>query len=344
MSKFRSLAFMRLENRSWNSVGMACLGLASLLVLSGCAAVQVKLGMKVYLAKIPVASIEASQPKGPGIGPGQKSPLVVEVTQPDGKVLQTEGAGHGKVMWQDLVVTPTVVAVNKKGVLTLAKDPRKSDGTHPLVSITVPSHPDIHTELEIPLRYDYAFVSNFSGASGSDGMNGSDGSAGMNGSSGSMDPNNPSAGGDGTSGGNGSDGQDGGPGGDAPPVQIQVTLRPGSHPLLQASVIAAGHHRYYLVDPQGGSLTVKADGGPGGSGGKGGRGGQGGSGGMGTPSGNSGSNGSDGRNGSDGSPGRGGSITVTYDPQVKPYLTVIHLSSRNGPKPVLLEAPVAPLW
>lgn len=344
MSKFKALAFMRLGNRRWKSAGMACLVVAALLALSGCAAVQVKLGMKVYLEKIPVASIEASQPKDPGIGPGQKSPLVVEVTQPDGKVLQTEGAGKGKVMWRDLVVTPTVVAVNKKGVLTLAKDPRKSDGTHPQVSITVPSHPDVHTELEIPLRYDYAFVSNFSGTGGTDGMNGSDGSAGMSGSSGSMDPDNPSAGGDGTNGGDGSDGKDGSNGGDAPPVQVQVTLRPGSHPLLQASVVAAGHHRYYLVDPQGGSLTVKADGGSGGSGGKGGRGGQGGSGGMGSPSGNSGSNGSDGRNGSDGSPGRGGSITVTYDPQVKSYLTEIHLSSQNGPKPVLQEAPLAPLW
>jgi hypothetical protein len=65
---------------------------------------------------------------------------------------------------------------------------------------------------------------------------------------------------------------------------------------------------------------------------------------MGSPSGNSGSNGSDGRNGSDGSAGRGGRITLTYDPQVKPYLAAIHLSSQNGPKPIFQEAPVAPLW
>ncbi len=70
----------------------------------------------------------------------------------------------------------------------------------------------------------------------------------------------------------------------------------------------------------------------------------GGSGGIGTPNGSSGSSGSDGRNGSDGPPGRGGLITVTYDPQVKPYLAAIHLSSQNGPKPVMQEAPVAPLW
>jgi hypothetical protein len=323
---------------------MACVGAASLLALSGCAAVQVKLGMKVYLAKTPITSIDVSQPKGPGIGPGQSSPLVVEVTQPDGKILQTEGAGKGKVLWQDLVVTPTVVTVNKKGVLSLPKDPRKSEGELPHITITVPSHPELRAELDIPLRYDYNFVSNFSGSAGSSGLNGTDGSSGTSGSPGSMDPNNPSPGGNGTNGGDGSNGQDGNAGGDAPPVQIQVTLLPGSHPLLQASVSAANHKRLYLVDPQGGSLTVKADGGSGGSGGRGGRGGQGGSGGMGSPSGNSGSNGSDGRNGSDGSAGRGGRITLTYDPQVKPYLAAIHLSSQNGPKPIFQEAPVAPLW
>ena len=110
------------------------------------------------------------------------------------------------------------------------------------------------------------------------------------------------------------------------------------------SVTAAGKQKLYLVDPQGGSLTVKADGGPGGSGGRGGRGGAGGSGGMGSPSGSSGMSGSDGRSGFDGSPGRGGSITVTYDPQVKPYLTTIGLSNKGGPPPVFKEAPVAALW
>jgi len=65
---------------------------------------------------------------------------------------------------------------------------------------------------------------------------------------------------------------------------------------------------------------------------------------MGSPSGSSGSSGSDGRNGFDGSPGRGGSITVTYDPQVKPLLATIRLSNLGGPKPVFNEAPVAPLW
>jgi hypothetical protein len=323
----------------------ACLGLSSLLALTGCAAVQVHLGMKIYLAKTPIASIEAAQAKAPGIGPGEKSSLIVTVTQPDGKILQTEGAGHGKVLWKDLQVTATVVAFNQKGGLSLPRDPRISDGKIGHVTITVPSHPDIHAaELDIPLRYNYKFSANFSGSPGSSGMNGTDGTDGISGSPGSIDPNNPSPGGDGSNGTDGSNGSDGGPGGDAPPVQVLVALRSGTHPLLQMAVTATGHRKLYLVDPRGGTLTVKADGGQGGSGGKGGRGGRGGSGGSGTPNGNSGSDGSDGHDGSDGLSGRGGSITVTYDPQAKPYLAAIHLSNQGGPKPVFTEAPVAPLW
>ena len=276
---------------------------------------QVGLGMKVYLDKTPIVSMQAKLPGGPGIAPGEKSPLVVALTGPDGKVLVTEGEGGGKVLWKDLKITASIVDANPKGIVSLPRDPRTSEGKVPHITITVPSHPDLRAELDIPVRYDYKFVANFSGSAGSSGMSGSDGSNGTSGSSGSMDPNNPSAGGNGSNGGNGSDGQDGGRGGDAPPVQVRVALRPGSHPLLQVSVAAAGRQMLYLVDPQGGSLTVKADGGSGGSGGRGGRGGQGGSGGMGTPSGSSGNNGSDGRSGWDGPPGKGGSITVTYDPQ-----------------------------
>jgi hypothetical protein len=270
VSRFKSLVALRISENA------ACLGLASVLALCGCSAVQVKLGMRVSLAKTPIASIEASLPKDPGIAPGEKSPLVVTVTGPDGKVLVTEGKGKGKVLWKDLTVTATVVTANKKGVLSLPRDPRVSDGKMGHVAITVPSHPEIHTELDIPLRYDYKFVSNFSGSSGSNGTNGSDGTDGLSGSSGSMDPNNPSPGGNGSNGTNGSDGSDGGSGGDCPPVQVRVTLRtrspsspansgsPASHPLLQIGVSSAGHkERFYLVDPQGGSLTVNADGGPG---------------------------------------------------------------------------------
>lgn len=321
-----------------------CLCVASLLALSGCTAVKVKLGLRIYLDQTPVASMQASLPKGPAIAPGEKSPLVVQFTQPDGKVLVTEGQGKGKVLWNDIAVTPTVVTADQKGSVSLPHDPRVSDGKVAHVTITVPSHADLRAEIDIPITYDYNFVSNFPGSAGSDGSNGSDGMDGLSGSMGSNDPNNPSPGGNGSNGTDGSNGQDGGKGGDAPPVEIRVTLRSGAHPLLQVSVTAAGKHRLYLVDPQGGALVVHADGGAGGTGGRGGRGGRGGSGGSGSPSGNNGSDGASGLNGFDGSPGKGGSITVTYDPQAKPFLTAIRLSNQGGPAPAFKEEPVAPLW
>jgi hypothetical protein len=82
---------------------------ASLLTLCGCSTIEVKLGSRVALAKTPVVSIEASQYKNSGIGPGKKSSLIVDVTDSTGTVLVTEGKGKGKVLWKDLTVTPTVV-------------------------------------------------------------------------------------------------------------------------------------------------------------------------------------------------------------------------------------------
>jgi hypothetical protein len=314
------------------------------IILTGCASMQVHLGMKVYLEKTPLQSMKVSLAKDSAIGPGQKLPLVVTFIQPDGKTLLTEGAGHGKAMWKDLQIAASVVTANPKGIISLPRDPRISDGKVPHVTVTVPSHPGLQADLDIPITYDEKYVANFSGALGMSGMNGMDGTDGISGSMGSTDPNNPSPGGNGTNGSDGSNGGDGEPGGDAPPVQVRISFRSGTHPLLQIGVSAKGQRKFYLVDPQGGSLTVKADGGPGGSGGRGGRGGRGGSGGTGTPNGQDGTSGSDGRSGSDGPQGRGGKITVTYDPQAKPYLASIHLSAGNGPAPAFEEAAVGPLW
>jgi hypothetical protein len=329
-------------SKFWSLVVLVVLSTASM-AMSGCAALQVKMGSKIYLSKIPVTAISVEQANLPGIGPGEKSPLVVKLTQPNGTILQTEGAGKGKVLWQDLAVSATIVTF-KKGTLSLPADPRLSDGKQPHIIVTVPSHPGLSAELDVPLRYDYKFTASFSGSSGFSGTNGSDGSSGMSGSTGSLDPNHPSAGGNGTDGGNGSDGSRGSDGSDGPPVQVFVTLRPGNYPLLQVSVTAEDHERFFMVDPQGGTLKISSDGGSGGSGGKGGRGGRGGSGGIGSPNGSSGRDGLDGHDGSSGSSGRGGSIKVIYDPQVEPYLSTIKLSNPGGPKPVFEEAPVAPLW
>ena len=339
MSRVRSLVVS-------NATKMAAsLGLVFLLTLCGCSKIQVGLGLRTSLAKVPVTSMEANLPKDPGVAPGEKSPLVVTFAASDGKTYVTEGKGKGKILWKDLTITATVVSINKNGIVSLDRDPRISENKIGHLAITIPSHPGVTTELDIPVRYDYPFVSNFSGTVGSSGSNGSDGIDGTGGMAGSLDPDNPSPGGNGTNGSNGTDGQDGGPGSEGPPVQIRVALRSGTHPLLQVGVTAPGHkQRLYLVDPQGGSLTVKSNGGPGGSGGQGGHGGRGGSGGIGSPNGQNGSDGSNGRDGNAGSPGRDGSITVTYDPQAKPFLTAIHLPDKNGPPPVFTEASVASLW
>jgi len=323
----------------------ASFSLLPLLALIGCSTIQVKLGMKVTLTKTPVASIEASLPKDPGIAPGEKSPLVVAVTEPDGTILLTQGKGKGKVLWSELTVAPSVVTVNKKGVLSLAPDPRVSDGKTGHVTITVPSHPGIQTQLDIPLHYDYPFVSSYSGNSGNNGLNGTDGVSGIPGTPGNLDPDNPSAGGNGGNGTNGTDGSNGGDGDNGPPLAVYVALRAGAHPLLQVGITTPGHkERFYLVDPQGGSLTINDLGGAGGQGGKGGHGGAGGSGGVGIPSGSSGSNGTDGQDGRSGSDGAGGPITVSCDPAAAPYLAAIHFSNPGGPKPSISQAPVPPLW
>jgi hypothetical protein len=324
----------------------AFLGLAALLVLTGCSTVEVWFGYRIRLEKTPMASMQASIPKGPGLVPGERTGMIVTMVGKDGQAYATEGKGKGKVLWEDLTVTSSIVTVDGKGRISLPADPRLSDGKVGHVVITAPSQPELRAELDIPPRYDASFTSNFRGGAGLSGMDGSAGMDGMSGGMGSFDPNNPSPGGNGTSGSNGSDGSDGWPGQDGPPVVVRVALKPGPRPLLMASCAGGGREEFFLVDPQGGHLTVRSAGGPGGTGGRGGRGGRGGMGGSGIPGGNSGSDGQSGRDGMDGRPGRDGHITVIYDPAVKPYLAAILPKGMVLGQPGLdfREAPVPPLW
>jgi hypothetical protein len=327
-----------------SSILAARVASAALFVLAGCASVQVRPVTPGQLGTIPITSIRASLRDRSDIAPGEKAPLALEITLPDGAILTTEGSGGKKILWKDLLVTASVVAVDSKGVASLPADPRISDGKLPHVSIAIPSHPGVRADLDIPVHYDRAFALSFSGKDGFKGADGRDGLDGLGGTMGSIDPEHPSAGGDGGDGGNGTDGGNGENGADGPPLQLRVAFRSGSHPLLQVSVSSGGANNLFLVDPQGGSLTLTSKGGDGGLRGSGGRGGSGGSGGIGSPNGRSGRNGLSGLSGFNGSPGSGGSITVTYDPSSKPYLGAIRLSNFGGPGPVFKEAPVAPLW
>ena len=326
-----------------------CLLILGIAALSGCSAIEVGLGLRMRLDKVPVTAVSATLSPDPGLSPGKSGRLIITATTGDAKQFVTVGAGHGNVLFDSFTFTATTVTVSKKGVVALPADPRVSEGTVPHVLISVVGHPEVTTDLSIPVRYDAAFVANFAGKQGFAGISGTDGLAGGSGMDGSSDPSNPSAGGRGGDGGNGGDGRDGDPGQPGEAVHVWMTLQGGDHPLLQVRAASKTHTQLFLIDPNGGSLTVNASGGAGGAGGAGGRGGQGGSGGNGFPPGFSGQNGLDGSNGHPGADGAAGTILVSVDAQAQPYLNKLQLINKSGggaagPKPEIRVETVAPLW
>ncbi|GLH72801.1 hypothetical protein GETHLI_13030 [Geothrix limicola] len=310
-----------------------------------------QLKVQIWLADLAISGIQAVLPEGPSLLPGGSLPLVIAATQASGPALATEGRGGGKVGWDNFTFQTEVVAVDAYGIVSLPEDPRVSDGVLPHLHASVVDRSDLAADLDIPVRYDGAFLCDVSGAAGAQGSSGSDGYSGFSGSMGSCDPDNPQAGGNGTDGGSGGSGGDGGPGAPGPDVQAWVCLHPGAVPRLEVKVATQSQVRYFLVDPHGGSLLLKGDGGAGGPGGNGGRGGAGGSGGYGCPNGSDGMSGSDGPGGSSGVGGPGGSITVWVDPAASPFLSTLHFSNKgglpygqDGPPPVIHVTPVEPLW
>jgi hypothetical protein len=323
--------------------------LPAVLALGGCGSIEVALGLRTRLDKLPVTAVVASLSPGPALAPGHSATLVITATTSDDKSLVTVGPGKGKVLFDSFTFDGTTVSVSAKGVVSLPADPRLSEGTLPHVRVAVVGHPDVIADLDVPVRYDVPYVAAFAGRAGFDGQNGSDGLSGMGGTPGSIDPNNPSAGGNGTDGGNGGDGRDGDNGQPGPAVTVLVALKAGDRPLLQARVASEGKEQFFLIDPTGGSLSVSSNGGHGGAGGRGGSGGMGGSGGSGTPSGSSGRNGFSGLDGHSGMGGRAGVISASVDPAAAPYLDRLHFSNKSGDgapgkAPDVRIEPVSALW
>jgi hypothetical protein len=359
-----STEMKRVEQLASRWLGGALMAWA-LTAICGCSALAVRLGLRVSLADLPVTAVSASlHSKRDGstvsaLGPGRSAQLVIVATTQDGKQYATVGVGKGKVAFDNYTITATVVQVSQSGKVSLPADPRASEGQMGHIRIAPVAHPDVITELDVPVRYDIAFVANFSGAAGANGFDGTaglDGSRGADASPGMLDPTTGligtqgpgGRGSDGGNGGDGSNGQDGSPG---IPLQIWVRLESADtdRPLLQVKVAAGGRQSLYLVDPHGGSLKVVDDGGAGGRGGSGGRGGRGGSGGAGFPSGLSGLDGRPGGDGRPGNAGAGGTITVSVDPAAQSLLGCIAWSNRDGngapgPAPVIQVEPVAALW
>jgi len=352
---------MHSHGRIWQSV-LAILPLA-LFICAGCSNLAVFLGLRTRLDKLPVTSISATLVNKGGVqpvtalAPGQAAQLIVVANTSDGKHFVTAGAGHGKVLFDSFVFSPTLVQIDAKGKVSLPADPRISEGKIATLHLGTVGHPDVVTDLSIAVRYDVPFVANFSGAAGPagfDGMNGSDGLAGSDGTPGPPDPTTgaPGPAGPGGRGGDGGNGEDGGNGGDGAPgaaVHVWMRLESASGPLLQAKVSGKGRDLYYLIDPSGGTLKVTADGGAAGAGGSGGRAGRGGPGGSGNPSGFNGLDGHAGFDGRPGQPGAAGTITVSLDPTAEPYDALLVLSNHNGaekpgPAPTTVIEPVPPLW
>ncbi|MFT3868345.1 MAG: hypothetical protein QM715_07595 [Nibricoccus sp.] len=337
--------FTSLRFRRQGLTAMALLPCATVVLLaaSGCTSLKVMTGQRIRLSETQVYPPLTAGLSQVGICPGGYAYMIATLKGPNGETLRTEGAGRGKILWEDLRVASSGVDATDDGRIHLSSDPRVSDGQTPHVVVTVQNRPELRAEFDVPIFYNTKFAANFSGHPGFSGRDGCNGADGTNGQPGSSDPQHPSPGGNGSNGTNGTDGENGEPGGDAASVIVKVTLKPG-YPLLQIVVSGGGVDRYFLVDPQGGSLTVYADGGSGGAGGRGGRGGTGGLGGAGRPNGRNGMNGTNGRDGFSAPAGNGGAITVIYDPSAQPYLGTILLSSRNGPAPVFQQESLGPLW
>jgi hypothetical protein len=349
----------QLGNR-WVCAAMLALVLVS---TTGCSAIALRLGLRVRLDSVPVTAVSASlvnKRGGSGVsalGPGQSAQLVVVASTQDGKQFAAVGAGHGKVALDNYTIEAAVVQVSKGGTVSLSSDPRLSEGKMGHLRITPTAHPEVVAELDISVRYDVAFAANFSGsdgASGIDGTNGLDGSSGTDGTPAMVDPTTGALGtqgpgGRGSDGGNGGDGGNGQDGAQGVAVHIWMRRESSTKPLLQIKVSSGARQSLYIVDPDGGSLRVMANGGTGGRGGAGGRGGRGGSGGSGFPTGFSGLDGRPGWDGHAGADGAGGTITVSVDPEAQPFMNCVSWSNRSGggapgPAPTITVEPVPALW
>src|SRR3569833_785085 len=342
-------------------IGVAVLAV-TILADCGCSTLAVRLGLRVRLDTVPVTSLSASlvssrdESKVLALGPGQSARLVIVATTAAGKQFVTSGAGRGKVAFDNYRIEASIVQVSKRGKVSLSSDPRVSDGKVGHVRISPAAYPDVVTQIDVPARYDLAFVADFSGSSGSNGLDGTDGFDGMSGPDGlpgavdpatgvvgSPGPRSPSTNNRNRS--NESNGGDGSPGED---VHAWIRLEPGPKPLLQIKVSSSSRREaFYLVDLSGGSFRIVSNGGSGGHGGHGGRAGRGGSGGIGSPNGTSGTVGIPGSDGLAGCDGLAGSIILSVDPDAQQYMKCISWLNRGRAGPGIERTtiePVAELW
>ena len=259
-----------------------------------------------------VRVVDASE--GLSLCPGIPTPLVVRAKQTNGRVRSTDGRGREGIGWGELVVR--LDGRNfEDGAIALPADPRESMGKQYTLEIFLKDRPEVAFHSTVVPRYNCAFVADFSGRPGE-----------VAESSGFL----VRYGGDGAPGGHGDHGG-------SATAYVTTTECPDGRTCLSARVTGSLNqgtqgHAFFLIDPEGGSLTVDVRGGAGGAGERGEEGEPGddgeehsdGSTGRGQDGGGGG-NGGDGGDGGD-----GGSAVVLLDPSAAPYRDRVSVDSRGG--------------
>lgn len=152
----------------------------------------------------------------------------------------------------------------KKGKFTIEPDFTKIENHRAALITHSLRNNEVSDTFNVVMDYKHAYHLSFKGFNGSDGFDGRNGSAGVLGYDGE----------------NGDYGQDGEPGFNGPDVGVWADLYFDSLMnnylvYVYAENLQTGEEFKYLLNPEGGSLTVTTEGGNGGSGGDGGRGGDG---------------------------------------------------------------------
>ena len=146
----RHVARHGINSRIYVKRGLAiCLLALGILSLQGCGSIEVALGLRTRLDKLPVTALSASLSPAPALAPGKSGRLIITATTSDGKQLITVGPGHGKVLFDSFTFDASVVQVSKKGKVSLPADPRQSDTQMPHIRITANGHPYIVADLDV---------------------------------------------------------------------------------------------------------------------------------------------------------------------------------------------------
>ncbi|HET6991804.1 MAG TPA: collagen-like protein, partial [Bacteroidia bacterium] len=258
----------------------------------------------------------------------------------DGSEMLTKGLSQGKVKWGNYIVN-VVGGTFNDGDVTINDDPRKIKDYKIIVTAKLLFDSSKTQTMEFVLDFKANYTADFSGRQGDDAAWASKGQSGATGSN-----NSKGDGGPGQKGQRGEDGRKGGNGQNGDAVDVYVSAFPDASgkTMLRVYVKSRSSSRegFYIVNPDGGSITILARGGRGGQGGHGGDGGGGGYGGNGHSrggdsgdtfygTGGTGGDGGDGGNGGDGGDGgNGGSITIFVDPSASAYVSVIKFDTSGG--------------